>query len=87
MRKVARLFVAGVVLLAASAGSADRLPETLDRCGLEYVDCATGPTSNCIVGAVQVDDDCVRGCQRAYDACLRADESRRGPRPTPALMR
>ena len=89
MRNVASLFVAAVVLLGASAASADRQPETLDRCGLEFVDCATGPTSKCIVGAVQLDDGCVRGCQHAYDACLRkigarVDETRPGAQPAPA---
>ena len=89
MRKVASLFLAAVLFVGASAASADRRQQgTLDRCALEFVDCATGPKSKCLVGAVQLDDDCVRACRGGYDACLRktgtrADQSRSGLQPIP----
>jgi hypothetical protein len=80
MGRIARGVVAAVLLSAVSAVAADQRPETLDRCGLEFVDCATGPESNCIVDGVQLEDACVQRCERAWDACLRADGAPSAPR-------
>jgi hypothetical protein len=81
---IVAIIVAAVLLLSPlSAPAAEQRPETLDRCGLDFVNCATGPESDCLVDAVQLDDACVQKCERAWDACLRADGARSGPRAEP----
>ena len=84
VRKVAGWFVAMVVIAGSgTAHSADRPPsDTIDRCALAFVDCATGPNSTCVVGPARLDDDCVRVCRGAYDACLRDTDTRADPSGT-----
>jgi len=87
MRIVAAMMMVLGMLLAARVARAEPGPETLDRCGFEYVDCATGPNSRCLIGPAQLDDACLRECERARGECLRQADPAYAPSPRPGDRR
>lgn len=84
MRNVGALLIGLVLLAVATRGDAAGDRMTLDRCSLEYVDCATGPKSNCLIGPSQMDEDCMRRCETAREDCLERDSATKS---TPAPRR